>query len=142
MFAVSEVHATYAVVNYTRNIKGFLSLEGKEELAGRLEVGQLIVACVLQEGTTDYNASTSGTQNKKLQLSVDPEVVNKALSTESITPNMILQGIVESKEAKGFLINLGLKGKARGFVSFSGTGAEDITVGQLVLIAVKAVTAG
>lgn len=28
---------------------------------------------------------------------------------------MVLQGVIESKEAKGYLINFGLKDKAKGF---------------------------
>ena len=31
---------------------------------------------------------------------------------------MILQGIVESKESKGYMIHLGLKDKTRAFVKF------------------------
>jgi hypothetical protein len=94
-------------------------MEDKEDLSKKLEVGQLIVAAVMAEGTTTYTAETSGNQNKKLQLTIEPELINKSLTAESVTPNMFLQGIVEAKEAKGFLINFSMKDKAKGFVSFS-----------------------
>jgi ribosomal protein S1 len=46
-------------------------------------------------------------------------MINKAINTETIVSNMVLQGEVESKEAKGFLVNFGLKDKSKGFISFS-----------------------
>ena len=60
MFAISEIHPTYLIVNYTRNTKGFVSLQGKEELSSKLEVGQFIIASVISQGTAKYNMETSG----------------------------------------------------------------------------------
>lgn len=49
MFAVSEVHeGQYAIVNHTRNVKGYISLR---DAPFKLAVGQYIVAAVLSEGT-------------------------------------------------------------------------------------------
>lgn len=42
--------------------------------------------------------------------------MHKSLTSETIVPNMLLQGKIESKEAKGFLVNFGLKDKAKGFL--------------------------
>lgn len=39
LFAISEVHPTYLIVNYTRNTKGYISLSGMTELADKLRVG-------------------------------------------------------------------------------------------------------
>ena len=44
--------------------------------------------------------------------------MNKGLTVETITTSMVLQGVVESKEAKGFMIDLGLKDKAKAFVKY------------------------
>lgn len=44
LFAIKEIHETYAIVNYTRNVKGFIALENQEDLVEKLEVGQLIIA--------------------------------------------------------------------------------------------------
>jgi hypothetical protein len=66
LFAISEIHPKYLIVNYTRNTKGYVSLEGKEELAKKLEVGGFIIASVISSGTSKYNTETSGYRNKKL----------------------------------------------------------------------------
>lgn len=49
MFAVREFHkGQYAVVNHTRNVKGYLDLKTMPELT--LTVGQLIIASVTSVG--------------------------------------------------------------------------------------------
>jgi hypothetical protein len=41
------------IVNYTRNVKGYVPLEGAFEEAGKhFEIGQLIVASVISDGTS------------------------------------------------------------------------------------------
>jgi hypothetical protein len=48
MFAVSEVNTgNYAVVNHTRNVKGFISLKDSQV---SLKVGQLVLASVVSVG--------------------------------------------------------------------------------------------
>ena len=71
------------------------------------------------QGTSKYNTETSGNRNKKLQLSISLDLVNKSLTADTLATNMVLQGVIESKEAKGFLVNLGLKDKTKGFLHFS-----------------------
>lgn len=49
MFAVSEVReGQYAIVNHTRNVKGFISLKGTQSL--KLRPGQLLVASIITVG--------------------------------------------------------------------------------------------
>lgn len=70
------------------------------------------------------------------------ELINKALTAETITPNMFLQGEIAAKEAKGFLVNFGLKDKAQGFISFAeNESIAELQVGQLVQVIVKKVMA-
>ena len=62
MFAVSEVHpGQYAVLNHTRNVKGYLSLKSRPEVS--LKVGDLIVASVTSIGLA---VNDQGTTSKKL----------------------------------------------------------------------------
>jgi ribosomal protein S1 len=138
LFAIAEVHPTYLIVNFTRNTKGFVSLKEREDLHKHLEVGQFIIASVAQTGTSQFNVETSGLQNKKLQLLVSHDAINKSLTSENVVPNMTLQGELSSKEAKGFLINFGLKDKAQGFLPFS-TETEHLQIGTLVQVTVKQV---
>lgn len=139
MFAISEVHPTYLIVNFTRNTKGFVSLTEKgEDYHKHLEVGQLIVASVAQTGTSQFNVETSGLQNKKLQLLLTSDAINKSLTAENIVPNMVLQGEIVSKEAKGFILNFGLKDKTQGFLPIDPS-TEHVQIGQTLAIVVKQV---
>ena len=45
-------------------------------------------------------------------------MVNRGLTSETVTTSMILQGVIESKEAKGYIVDIGLKDKAKAFVKF------------------------
>lgn len=47
---------------------------------------------------------------------IAPDLINKSLTAENVVPNMVLQGEVMTKEAKGFLVKFGLKDKAMGFI--------------------------
>lgn len=128
------MHANkYAIVNHTRNVKGYICLR---DVPYELEQGQLVVGCVQSSGTSEYNVQTSGNKNRKLQLSLDPVWVNRGFDATKVTPGMLLQGVVESKELKGYVINLGFKDQAKGFVQFE-TAPRKLTVGNLVHVVVK-----
>ena len=88
MFAVSEIHeGKYAIVNHTRNVKGYISLGSADAIS--LKVGQLVVAAVTAIGTGHHNTETSGNLNRKLQLSLEPSIVNVNLKGDSVTENML-----------------------------------------------------
>ena len=93
-------------------------------------------------GTSDYNEKTSRNKNRKLQLSLDPVLINRGLSKESVTIGMFLQGLVQSVESKGYMVNLGFKDQSTGFVKF----AEDdkkgskYAVGSLMQVFVESKT--
>lgn len=53
---------------------------------------------------------------------------------------MVLQGMIESKEAKGFILNLGFKDKTKGFLKYSDLASEKVLKkGHLVQVIVKSV---
>ena len=52
---------------------------------------------------------------------------------------MVLQGTVESKELKGYIINLGFKDSAKGFVKFEDA-PEKLKSGSLVQVIVQSQT--
>jgi hypothetical protein len=95
-----------------------------------LEVGQLIVGCIQSDGTSKYHES-SGNKNRKLQLTADPIWINRGFDASKVTQGMVLQGTVESKELKGYIINLGFKDSAKGFVKFEDA-PEKLKSGSLV----------
>jgi len=73
--------------------------------------------------------------NRKVQLSLAPEVVNKSLAAEKVSPGMFLQAVVQSKEQKGYMLDLGFKDGAKGFVKCKDDNTYEI--GQLVHVLVK-----
>jgi len=50
---------------------------------------------------------------------------------------MFLQAIIESKEEKGYFLNLGFKDSAKGFLKYSGI---DYSVGELIQVTVGSIT--
>lgn len=124
MFAVCEVSKDYLIVNHTRNTKGYVPLKGTEYKSENFKKGQLIVASINSEiggaNTGDIYNFKSGKAglNRKVQLTLDPKQINKLLSAEKVTKNMVLSGKVESKEAKGYLINFGFRDSSKGFLKY------------------------
>lgn len=90
LFAVAEIHPTYLIVNFTRNTKGYIALDEKTEVYKHLEIGQLIIASVITQGTSQFNVNTTGNQNKKVQLSIAPEALSKSLSADNLTSHMLV----------------------------------------------------
>ena len=104
-------------------------------------MGQLVVAYVKSVGTGSYLTESSGHQNRKLQLSLDPKHTNRALTVDTVTSNMLLQGTVESIEAKGYMLDLGLKDEAKAFVKFDKNSSEGkLAEGTLVKVIVQGKT--
>ena len=68
-----------------------------------------MIGYVQSSGTSQFNQQTSGNKNRKLQLSLDPLWVNRGFDVTKVTPGMFLQGVIESKELKGYVVNLGFK---------------------------------
>ena len=126
-------------MNHTRNVKGFINLKDQD---WSLKPGQLVIGSILARGTADYQADTSGHQNRKLQLSLEPKLINRGLTAETITTGMILQGAIESKETKGYMIDLGIKDKAKAFVKFDkkASNSDEKDVGDLVHVIVQGKT--
>jgi len=53
-----------------------------------------------------------------VQLTLDTKFINKLLSADQVTRNMVLQAKVESKEAKGYILTFGFRDKSQGFLKF------------------------
>mgnify|MGYP002631499150 CR=1 FL=1 len=75
-----------------------------------------------------------GKTSNKLQLSMEPTHLYGTLQVQKITPGMFIQAIVESKEEKGYFLNLGFKDSAKGFLKFSAETKYE--VGDLVKVTV------
>jgi hypothetical protein len=82
-------------------------------------------------GTGKHNKDSVGNLNRKLQLSIDPKDLYRSLSSSTVTQNMLLPGVILSKEAKGYMIDLGFKDGAQGFLKFDDSN-KNLDSGDLV----------
>ena len=91
-----------------------------------------------------YNFSSgSAGLNRKIQLTLDCAHINKHLATDTVTKSMVLQARVESKEAKGYILDLGFRDQAKGFLKFSDeASAKALKAGHIVHVLVKSVMKG
>jgi hypothetical protein len=140
MFAVCEVGDDHLIVNHTRNTKGYVSLVGSKMKSSQFSVGQILIASINAEiggaNTGEiYNfASGKAGLNRKIQLSLDSVQLNKNLSATSVSKSMVFQAVIESKEAKGYILNLGFRDNCKGFLKF---GEKDFKKGDIVTVSVK-----
>lgn len=117
-------------MNHTRNTKGFISLKDTP-MSGKgdqfFRVGHFVIAAVVSEvGTSQsgqvYDFKHGSGINRKVQMTIMPSALNKQLNAQNLVRGMVLQGIVESKEAKGYVVNLGLKDGSKGFLKSADSG--------------------
>lgn len=87
-----EIGKDYLIVNHTRNTKGYIPIKDPKQF----KVGQLLIATVISEigGATtgniyNYQSGTAGL-NRKIQLSLDQNILNKQLSQDTISKGMVL----------------------------------------------------
>ena len=89
------------------------------ELRDMFFVGQYLRACVTS--TTDDSARA----RKRLELSIDPKLVNKGVPKRKIPVNLMLQATVLSNEDHGLVMDLGLEDtKIKGFLPKGELGAK------------------
>ncbi|XP_029707294.1 protein RRP5 homolog isoform X2 [Takifugu rubripes] len=94
----------------------------------------MIVRCAVAK------LDTSKGGNLSIQLSINPKLVNKALTTSSLNAGMALSGCVESVEDHGYIVDIGIKGTNAFLPKKKGpNNQEDLKVGQYVTSTVEAV---
>ena len=55
-----------------------------------------------------------------------------------VSPGMVLQAVVESKEEKGYFLNLGFKDNSKGFLKYP-EGIKQLDIGDLIqVVAIQA----
>ena len=145
MFAVCEIGKDYLIVNHTRNCKGYVHLNGTKFKAEQFKVGQLVVAMVnaeiggAQTGHIYNMQSGRAGLNRKLQLTLEENYINKGQNIDTITKGMVFTATVESKEAKGFILNLGFRDQTKGFMKFSPEANERLLKAGSITVLVKSV---
>jgi rRNA biogenesis protein RRP5 len=115
------------------------------QLDGMFKVGQYLRAYVLhakEEVATRGPQGEKGASKtrKRIELSLDPKLVNTGLNTSDLTVGITVQASVVSVEDHGLVMDLGLGEDLKGFLSSkelgSGFKLADIKEGQVLLCTV------
>ncbi|XP_053548424.1 protein RRP5 homolog [Bombina bombina] len=137
------VHATYICDAYTKllneQVEKERPLENLSPLSSLYSPGMLIRCAVSSLDTTAKGGHS-------VKLSVNPKLVNKALSSGSLRKGMLLSGCVSSLEDHGYLIDIGVSGtkaflprqKAQAFLNQMGKGSS-LKIGQYLNCVVEEV---
>lgn len=150
---VSEVGEVDVVVNLPNGLTGFIrgtdiseefnsvienNAEGDEEAEGEEEldlcdvvsVGQFLSCSVVDVVTVD--------KTRKVNLTTKPEIVNVSVKQQDINKNMVLQGVIQSVEEYGYMVNVGVKG----VTAFLNKGAVLLKKCDIVRVVVNTVNDG
>ncbi|XP_074485164.1 protein RRP5 homolog [Sebastes fasciatus] len=118
--------------SYTKLLSEQLDSADTEEICSlpHLFYPGMVIRCVIAKLDVAKRGSLS------LQLSINPKVVNKALTSISLKAGMVLSGCVESVEDHGYIVDIGISGtKAflpKNAVKDKHNNLEELTVGQYV----------
>ncbi|XP_049426867.1 protein RRP5 homolog isoform X1 [Epinephelus fuscoguttatus] len=153
---VKEVFDFEVTVSLPCGMQGFLSIKNICEAYTKLLGKQLdsadaeeicslphlfypgmVIRCVVVKLDVTKSGSLS------IQLSVNPKVVNKALTSSSLKAGMVLSGCVESVEDHGYIVDIGISG-TKAFlpekaVKDKPSSQDDLKVGQYVTYQVEEV---
>ncbi|XP_055013980.1 protein RRP5 homolog isoform X2 [Boleophthalmus pectinirostris] len=155
---VKEVTDFEVTVSLTGGLQGFLSIKNISDSYTKLLTEHLnsdeveteeffslphlfipgmVIRCVVAKIDLTKGGSLS------IQLSVNPKMVNKSLSSNSVKTGMILSGCVESIEDHGYIIDIGVSGSKaflpKNAVKDKNNCPEDLHVGQYVTSLVEKV---
>ena len=110
LVSICEIHKDYMIMNYTRNKKamvhssysGLVANDKEDEFnfENYFNIGQFLVGAVVSPGN-DIRLQ-NGRLNKKIQISIDPKIVNTGLIPQKIIVGMDLYGqlIFDKKNKK------------------------------------------
>lgn len=90
--------------------------ENVKMLSDMFNIGQ-VIRCSVKAGSK-LQASDDAQEN--IQLSIDPEVVNRNVNKAQIKPSMSIAGAISTIEDNGYLIDTGIR-QLRTFLPFDQT---------------------
>ena len=122
LLSICEIHKDYMIMNYTRNKKAMVhssysGLTEKDEdfnFENYFNIGQFVVGAVVSPGN-DIRLQ-DGRLNKKIQVSIDPSIINAGLIAEKIIVGMDLYGqLIFDKKSNKFSANFKIASKTKSF---------------------------
>ncbi|XP_040891171.1 protein RRP5 homolog isoform X2 [Toxotes jaculatrix] len=153
---VKEVADFEVIVGLPCGLQGYLSIKNISDSYAKLLSEQLDSAdteeicslphlfypgMVLRCVVAKLDIAKGGTLS--IQLSVNPKLVNKALTSSALKTGMVLSGCVESVEDHGCIVDIGISG-SKAFLSVKAvkdkqSNPEELKVGQYVTVQVEEV---
>ncbi|KAM9817961.1 protein RRP5 homolog isoform 2-T5 [Syngnathus typhle] len=153
---VKDVSDFEVTVGLPCGLQGFLSIKNISDSYTKLLTEQLnsidvedicalphlfhpgmVVRCVVAKLETTKGGAAS------IQLSINPKLVNKALTSNSMKVGMVLSGCVESLEDHGCIIDVGIKGTKAFLPKKADTNKQnsnnELKVGQYITCQIKEV---
>ena len=124
----------WVILNHTRNKKGFMPATNGRIIGKK--VGDFVYGVVVGTAIKDSD-KTYIKRSYKLEITDNLNIFNTFLSADKLQKGMQLQGIVESKEDKGYVINLWLKDESRAFLNFSDYKGKELNEGDEISIVLK-----
>ncbi|XP_035493857.2 protein RRP5 homolog [Scophthalmus maximus] len=112
--------------SYTKLLSEQLESDDTEDICSlpHLFSPGMLIRCVVAKLDTARGGSLS------IQLSVNPKLVNKALTSSSLKAGMILSGCVESVEDHGCIVDIGING-SKAFLPMKEIKGEQNNLGEL-----------
>lgn len=124
----------YVVCNHTRNKKAYMSATNGQ--IDNKQVGDFLYGVVV--GTKSHQSDRSFiSRNHRLQVTENLNIFNIFLTASKLAQNMQLQGVVESREDKGYVIDLHTKDKVKAFLSFKSYKGPELEDGQQISVILK-----
>uniref|UniRef100_A0A7N8YQG1 Protein RRP5 homolog n=1 Tax=Mastacembelus armatus TaxID=205130 RepID=A0A7N8YQG1_9TELE len=151
---VKEVTDFEVMVGLPCGLQGFLSIRNISDSYTRLlseQLGSETEICslphlfhpgmVLRCAVAKLDITKGGALS--IQLSINPKLVNKALTSNSLKPGMVLSGCVESLEDHGCIVDIGISG-SKAFLPKKASkdnqnNTDELKVGQFVISQVEEV---
>uniref|UniRef100_A0A3Q3IP10 Protein RRP5 homolog n=1 Tax=Monopterus albus TaxID=43700 RepID=A0A3Q3IP10_MONAL len=144
---VKEVRDFEVTVSLPCGLQGFLGIKNISDSYTKLLVEQLDSICslthlfcpgmVLRCVVVKLDITKGGSIS--IQLSVNPKLVNKALTSSSLKAGMVLSGCVESVEDHGCIIDIGINGSKAFLPKKAIKDKHNLKVGQYVTSQVEAI---
>ncbi|KAM8842414.1 protein RRP5 homolog isoform 2-T2 [Synchiropus picturatus] len=121
--------------SFTKTLTEQLDSDDTEDICSlsQLFTPGMLLRCVIAKMDVASNGFIT------VQLSINPKLVNAALTSSSLKAGMVLSGCVESIEDHGFIIDIGVSGTKAFAPRKKVTTPEELKVGQYVVSQVKQV---
>ncbi|KAM9792618.1 protein RRP5 homolog [Neosynchiropus ocellatus] len=121
--------------SFTKTLTEQLDSDDTEDICSlsQLFTPGMLLRCVIAKMDVASNGFIT------VQLSINPKLVNAALTSKSLKAGMVLSGCVESVEDHGFIIDIGVSGTKAFAPRKRVSSPEELKVGQYVVSQVKQV---